>query len=148
MKSIYAVAMIYAAVLLASKASLAEAQDAHTCPKKLAVMQTVAERIADGWKSVGSNKEHPFIGISFSAGYPDKAMLLAPSKKVKKNKAITVIWEFPESDTGYWVSCEYGKTSATVAKELDRNIRVCTVEYDSRFSEPVVKKWGCSVSER
>lgn len=133
------------AILLAStpSPSSAKMEEQNTCPQRIMVIQTVSGKPHEGWYDFGTKDEHPLIGVSFSYGPPDQKSLLTPSNESEKGKIATATWTFPESDTNYWVACEYAGTSAVVAKPLSKNISTCTVEYDQRFAAPVAKNWSC-----
>lgn len=113
------------------------------CPAKLTVAQTVTAAATDGWSHIDTNEEHPFIGVSFSAGPPDRQHILAPAKEIKGKGTTTSVWEFPKSNVRYWVACQYSGTSATVARELGVNVSQCKALYDTRFAIPVVTQWKC-----
>ena len=124
-------------------ASAKNTQDFGTCPARLTVTQTIKGGVAEGWTGFGSNEDHPFVAVSFTSGPPDMKAVLAPSKEIKGKKLTTATWEFPDTSGGYWVACQYSGTTAIVARELGRNVSTCMVEYDNRFSSPVVNKWEC-----
>lgn len=123
-------------------AGIAHASDFQQCPFELLVSQTVQGAQPD-WSAFNSDKKHPYVGISFSEGSPDKRAILSPSKEKKIKRGILAIWEFPTSVEGYWISCLYAETSATVARKLPSEIQSCEAEYDIRSSPPLVKKWHC-----
>lgn len=112
------------------------------CPPAISVAQAVTST-PEGWLAYGTRDQHPFMAVSFSFGSPDQKASLAPSKEKKKGKSTIATWIFPRSDTDYWIACEYAGTTAVVAKALDRNTGVCTVEYDPGFSSPVAKSLNC-----
>jgi hypothetical protein len=138
--------IIISNTLLAAIASLmtnvACASDFQQCPLELLVNQT-AQGTVSGWKTFNSDEKYPYVGVSFSAGSPDKKAILAPDKEKKIKGGTLAIWHFTTSAEGYWVSCLYAETSATVARRLPTNIQSCAVEYDGRSSPPIVKNWHC-----
>lgn len=133
--------LISAAAL--SITSVVCAADFQQCPLKLAVKQTIQSTVSD-WKAFDSNEKYPYVGISFSEGSPDKRTILAPDKEKNMKGGTLATWHFSASTEGYWVSCLYAETSATVARRLPANIQSCEVQYDAHSSPPVVKNWHCS----
>jgi hypothetical protein len=127
--------------------NLAYASDYQQCPLNLLVNQTVQNASSD-WKIFNSYEKHPYVGVSFSEGEPDKKVILAPGKEKKVKGGTLAIWDFSPSDEGYWVSCLYAETSATVAQKLPPNVQSCEAEYDVRSSPPLLKKWSCSTQAR
>ena len=127
--------------------NLVYASDYQQCPLDLRVTQT-AQISSSEWKIFNSNGKHPYVGVSFSEGEPDKKVILAPGKEKKVKGGTLAIWDFSPSDEGYWVSCLYAETSATVAKKLPPNVQSCEAEYDVRSSPPLLKKWSCSTQTR
>lgn len=122
--------------------SVAYASDFRQCPLELLVNQTVQSTQSD-WKTFNSNEKHPYVGVSFSEGPPDKKATLAPGKEKKIKGGTLAIWDFPTTAEGYWVSCLYAETSATVAQKLPSDVQSCEVAYDVRSSPPIVKNWRC-----
>ena len=122
--------------------NIAFASNVQQCPLELQVTQTTQGTVPE-WKIFNSNEKHPYVGISFSEGSPDKKAVLAPNKEKKIKGGTLSIWDFTASSEGYWMSCIYAETSATVAQKLPTNIQSCEVEYDGRSSPPIVKNWHC-----
>ena len=73
----------------------------------------------------------------------DQKAILAPLKEEKIKGGTIAYWNFPVVSVAYWMSCLYGETSVVASQMLPIDIRTCEVEYDSRFSSPVAKKWQC-----
>ncbi len=113
------------------------------CPAALTVQQS-ADAGPDGWQVFNTHDKHPYVGVSFSEGPPDKKAILAPNSEKKAGGAKLAVWTLTKSAEGYWVSCLYSETSATVAKKLPDDVTYCEVEYDRNFSQPVAKRWRCS----
>ncbi len=132
--------VITAVVMMMNVLSYAEYK--FLCPSELTVQQSVVQD-ASGWKIYGSHKRHPFVNLSFSERGPEEEYSLVPEGYRKAKGAIIAEWELPRPTEGYWVLCEYKDTRATVARKLPEDVAYCEVEYDSRSSEPVVKKWHC-----
>lgn len=118
------------------------AADFQQCPLALKVNQTT-QSITSDWKIFNSDEKHPYVGVSFSEGSPDKKVILAPDKEKKIKGGVLAVWHLPTSAEGYWVSCLYAETSVTIARRLPSNIQSCAVEYDSRSSPPIIKNWHC-----
>ncbi len=133
---------ILVAAILLIQAFFAGASDEIICPEQILVQQTIEQAIP-GWQAFGTHKSHHFRNISFYEGSPDKQYLLAPDSERKIKGKLIAQWPLPASEEGYWVSCEYTQTSATVAKKLPEGVNFCEVEYDENDTQPVVKKWRC-----
>jgi hypothetical protein len=56
---------------------------------------------------------------------------------------MTASWRLPKIESEYWLSCEYGGTSAVVSMALARTVSRCEVSYDTRFSRPVATGYRC-----
>lgn len=123
---------------------IAYSADFRQCPLELSIKQTLQNSQTD-WKTFNSHEKHPYVGVSFSEGSPDKKVILAPSTEKKMKDGINATWEFSPSAEGYWVSCLYAETSVTVSQKLPSKVQACEVEYDADSSRPVVKKWRCSL---
>ena len=132
-----------AIALLALTVHSAHAEENNLCPHKISVNQTLTGKAPDGWLAYASQEQLPFQGISFYRGTLDQKALLAPSKEQRQGKNTTATWALPNSDADYWIACEYAKTSVVIAKSLGKDARICSVEYDGRFSQPVAKTWRC-----
>ncbi|WCM91029.1 hypothetical protein M5C99_11320 [Acidovorax sp. NCPPB 2350] len=83
------------------------------------------------------------MGLAFFAGPPEQKAQLAPTRERAKGKNPSATWVLERRDEPYWVACEYGGTTAIAARALAQNVTACTVEYDPRFSTPVLKRWSC-----
>jgi len=123
-------------------APVVRASDLPECPKELTVRQSVDGEPA-GWQALSTHDKHPYVGVSFTEGPPDRKVILAPSRSKRVHGASVSTWSLAKSNDGYWVSCLYGETSATVATKLPSDVAHCEVEYDKRFSRPVAKRWRC-----
>ncbi|MBC7455278.1 MAG: hypothetical protein H7335_16595 [Massilia sp.] len=127
--------------------NVACASDFQQCPLELLVNQTAQSTMSD-WKIFNSDEKHPYVGISFSEGSPDKKMILAPDKEKKVKGGVLATWHFPTSAEEYWASCLYAETSVTIARRLPSNIQSCAVEYDGRSSPPIIKNWHCTLQKK
>jgi len=117
--------------------------DFFACPTEISVEQKATES-SENWTVFNSQSKHPFINISFSEGDPSQRVILAPSREKQKKGAHVNIWNFSPSSSGYWVSCIYSETSVILARKLPSNTKSCEIEYDKKFSSPVVKSFKCS----
>ncbi len=122
---------------------LAFAGDEIVCPPRLTVQHDITGNVPDDWQKHDDRSSHPFVNVMFSEGSPDLQIILAPiGKKKVKGKSIAE-WEFPKSAVGYWVSCLYNNTSATIARKLPEDVAYCEVQYDKAYSSPHVERWRC-----
>jgi len=115
---------------------------ADACPAQLAVKQTVSEPIA-GWTSLDQQGSYPFMRVAFYAGPPADGGLIVPTVEFKGQAGLHDTWELPHRDGGYWMTCSYANTTATVARKLDDETDYCRADYDGRFATLVVKHWSC-----
>lgn len=120
----------------------ARGADFYTCPPELKVVTHVAVP-PSAWEAINTDDLHPYVGVSFSLGPPSDRAILAPDGARKIQGGRMAIWHFPDSVQAYWVSCLYAETSASLTKKLPASIGSCEVEYDGRFSAPVVRAWRC-----
>ena len=114
-----------------------------TCPASITVSQVIDTPIAD-WASIPSHDSHPWTGVSFSEGPPDQMVWLAPTEEHSSHGVKVATWRLLPSPQGYWVTCNYSGTSATVARQLPAEWSLCEVQFDPNFSANVVKKWHCA----
>lgn len=133
--------------LLSFAGHVAQAQDLLQCPPALKIQQNI-DGEQTGWQALNSHEKHPYVGVSFSEGTPDKKIILAPSSEKKVRGALLAVWALPKSADGYWVSCLYAETSVTVARKLPDDVTYCEVEYDRNFSQPVAKRWQCGAKPK
>jgi hypothetical protein len=113
-----------------------------TCPQTLSVSQTIDAPV-DDWSAFPSHDSHPWTGVSFSEGSPDQMVWLAPTEEHVIRGVKSATWRFLPSALGYWVACNYGSTSAYVARKLPTEWTSCEVEFDPKFATAVVRKWRC-----
>jgi len=137
---------IWAGLLLCSHAVAAETMIA--CPPSIETAQAASGAVPEGWSSYGATDSQPLVGVLFFLGPPDKNMLLTPSREQRKGKRMLASWTFPASDDGYWVACEYAKTTVVVARRILPDPKTCSVEYDTNFSSPVARSWKCESANR
>ncbi len=112
------------------------------CPSEIQVEQKVVPP-GGNWKEYESRPRHSFINVIFSEGEPTNEIILAPTKQHKNRLVQIDTWIFTPSERGYWISCEYTGTSMVLFQKLPDHIKSCEVEYDMKFSTPVVKRLIC-----
>ncbi len=117
---------------------------ADACPAQLAVRQTVADAVA-GWTAVDQQGSYPFVRVAFYPGPPAETSLIVPTVEFKGQAGLHDRWELPPRKGGYWMTCAYANTTATVARKLADDTDFCQADYDSRFVQLVVKHWSCGV---
>ena len=138
-------AEILRAPALASGASAAALQPlVDACPAQLAVKQTVSEPVA-GWTPLDQQGSYPFVRVAFYPGPPANSTLIVPTQEYKGQAGLHDSWDLPHRAGGYWMTCSYGNTTATVARKLADDTDFCRADYDGRFLTLVVKHWSCGV---
>ena len=114
------------------------------CPAQLPVSQTVAEPIA-GWTPLNQQGSYPFARVAFYAGPPGDTPLIVPTVEFKGQAGLHDRWDLPPHAGGYWMTCAYGNTTATVTRRLAADVDFCQADYDGRFMTLVVRHWSCGV---
>jgi hypothetical protein len=117
---------------------------ADACPAQLPVQQTVSETIA-GWTAQNQQGAHPFTRVAFYPGPPAETSLIVPTIEYKGQAGLHDGWDLPRRAGGYWMTCAYGNTTATVARQLADDVDFCQADYDGRFLTLVVRRWSCGV---
>jgi hypothetical protein len=116
------------------------------CPAQLPVAQTVSESVA-GWTPMNQQGSYPFQRVAFFPGSPNPAgaSLIVPTVEYKGQTGLHDGWDLPRRAGGYWMTCAYGNTTATVARKLADDVDFCQADYDGRFITLVVRHWSCGV---
>lgn len=119
---------------------------ADACPALLTVKQTVATA-PPGWTPQDQQGNYPFQRIAFYSGAPGDAgaPLIVPTIEYKGQAGLHDGWDLPRRAGGYWMTCAYGNTTATVARKLADDVDFCQADYDGRFLTLVVRHWSCGV---
>jgi hypothetical protein len=112
------------------------------CPAQLPVRQTVADTIA-GWTPMNQQGSYPFVRVAFHPGMPVDGDLIVPTVEFKGQAGLHDGWNLPHRDSGYWMTCAYANTTATIARKLADDVDFCQADYDGRFLTLVVKHWSC-----
>ena len=112
------------------------------CPAQLPVRQTVSDTIA-GWTPVNQQGSYPFVRVAFHPGPPVDGDLIVPTVEFKGQAGLHDGWDLPHRDSGYWMTCAYANTTATIARKLADDVDFCQADYDGRFLTLVVKHWSC-----
>ena len=127
-----------------SAASAATATLSDACPAQLPVKQTISEAIA-GWTPLDQQGNHPFVRVAFYPGPPAETSLIVPTVEYKGQTGLHDGWDLSRRPGGYWMTCAYGNTTATVARKLADDVDFCQADYDGRFFTLVVRHWSCGV---
>jgi hypothetical protein len=114
------------------------------CPAQLPVKQTVSEAMP-GWTPLDQQGSHPFVRVAFYPGPPAESSLIVPTVEYKGQSGLHDGWDLPRRAGGYWMTCAYGNTTATVARQLADDVDFCQADYDGRFFTLVVRHWSCGV---
>jgi hypothetical protein len=112
------------------------------CPAQLPVKQTVAEPVA-GWTPLNQEGNYPFVRVAFYPGPPADNSLIVPSIEFKGRTGLHDAWSLPHRADGYWMTCAYANTTATVARKLPDGVDYCQADYDGHFLTLVVRRWSC-----
>jgi hypothetical protein len=132
------------ATLPASAASAASPSKplVDACPAQLPVRQTVSDTIA-GWTPMNQLGSYPFVRVAFHPGMPVDGDLIVPTVEFKGQAGLHDGWDLPHRGSGYWMTCAYANTTATIARKLADDVDFCQADYDGRFLTLVVKHWSC-----
>ncbi len=117
---------------------------ADACPAQLGVKQTVSDSIP-GWTALDQQGSYPFVRVAFYPGPPADGSLIVPTLEYKGQAGLHDTWDLPHREGGYWMTCSYANTTATVARKLADDTDHCRADYDGRFMTLVVKHWACGV---
>jgi len=131
----------------ATAASVADAPSkplVDACPAQLPVRQTVTDTLA-GWTALNQQGNYPFVRVAIYPGPPAETSLIVPTVEYRGQAGLHDRWELPRRNGGYWMTCAYGNTTATVARKLADDVDFCMADYDGRFLTLVVKHWSCGV---
>jgi hypothetical protein len=131
-----------ASVAPAASAPSAPLSDA--CPAQLPVKQTITETIA-GWAPLNQQGSYPFVRVAFYPGPPAETSLIVPTVEYKGQTGLHDRWDLPRRPNGYWMTCAYANTTATVTRQLAGDVDFCQADYDGRFITLVVRHWSCGV---
>jgi len=115
---------------------------ADACPAQLPVSQSVVEPVA-GWTALDQQGSHPFVRVAFYPGPPPESSLIVPTVEYRGQAGLHDRWELPHRSGGYWMTCAYGNTTATLARKLADDVDFCLADYDGRFLTLVVRHWAC-----
>ena len=112
------------------------------CPAQLPVKQTVSDTIA-GWTAQDQQGSYPFTRVAFYPGPPAESALIVPTFEYKGQAGLHDGWSLPRRPGGYWMTCAYANTTATLARRLPDDADYCLADYDGRFMTLVVRHWTC-----
>lgn len=112
------------------------------CPAQLPVKQTISDPIA-GWTPLNQQGSYPFTRVAFYPGPPAESALIVPTLEFKGQAGLHDAWELPRRAAGYWMTCAYANTTATLSRKLADDVDFCMADYDGRFMTLVVKRWSC-----
>ena len=122
----------------------AAAPISNDCPALLPVTQTIAGTI-DGWTPLNQQGNHAFVRIAFYPGPPADTRLIVPTIEFQGSAGLHDGWDLPPRQGGYWMTCAYANTTATLARPLPVGIDFCQADYDKRFVTLVVRRWTCGL---
>jgi hypothetical protein len=117
---------------------------ADLCPPQLPVRQTVSETIA-GWTPLNAQGSYPFVRVAFYPGPPTDTSLIVPTIEFQGAAGLHDGWDLPARAGGYWMTCTYANTTASLTRQLPAGIDFCQADYDKRFLTLVVRRWSCGL---
>jgi hypothetical protein len=117
---------------------------ADACPAQLPVRQTVSDAVA-GWVPLNQQGNYPFVRVAFYPGPPGETSLIVPTVEFKGQAGLHDGWDLARRAGGYWMTCAYANTTATLARKLADDVDFCQADYDGRFLTLVVRRWSCGV---
>lgn len=127
---------VIAALLSTVAATPAPAANGLDCPTSLTVQ--AQPDAPGGWSPYPGRDSHGFAGISIIEGDRASQMTsaapatLAPDREVRRGRSIVQVWEFPASRReNVFLVCRYRNTQATLAADLPRQIRRCTLTLET-----------------
>jgi hypothetical protein len=104
------------------------------CPKELTARQEIISPVAEGWKTVDSERNHLLGSIAFSfLEYRNVQMgFIRPSGDENlPGGGKTFYYDYLGPDSGglhdNWVVCEYRRTTAAIIRKLPENVVRCEV---------------------
>ncbi len=112
------------------------------CPAQLPVKQTVTDTLA-GWTPLNQQGNYPFTRVAFYPGPPAETALIVPTVEYKGQTGLHDGWDLPRRAGGYWITCAYANTTATLSRKLADDVDFCQADYDGRFMTLVVRRWSC-----
>ncbi|ANC91252.1 hypothetical protein A6A40_04660 [Azospirillum humicireducens] len=127
---------VIAALLPTAAATPAPAAQGLDCPASLTVQ--AQPDAPGGWSPYPGRDSHSFAGISIVEGDRASQMTsaapatLAPDREVRRGRSIVQVWEFSGSRREtVFLLCRYRNTQATLAADLPRHIRRCTLTLET-----------------
>lgn len=133
--------LVTTALLLGLSTLPASAATELRCPPSLTIQ--AQPEAPGGWSPYPAKDTHPVAGITLIEGDRAKQMAsaapasLAPDREARRGRSMVQSWEFigPRRENVFLL-CRYRNTQATLAIDLPREIRRCTLtlEVDARGS--------------
>ncbi|WP_298379819.1 STY0301 family protein [Azospirillum sp.] len=130
---------VTAALLLPLASQTATAATEIHCPPSLLVQSQ--PDAPTGWSPYPGKDSHVLSGVTLTEGDRATQMAaaapatLAPDREVRRGRSLIQVWEFsgPRRENVFLL-CRYRNTQATLAVDLPRSVRRCTVtlELDAR----------------
>ena len=106
------------------------------CPPTITV--TAQPEAPGGWAPYPGRDSHGFVGITLIEGDRTAQMAsasrttLAPDSETKHARKLVQLWEFDAAQRGkLFVLCRYRGTEATLAADLPRQTRRCTLTLET-----------------
>ncbi|BAI72237.1 hypothetical protein AZL_015990 [Azospirillum sp. B510] len=135
--------LVTASLALATASCPALAAGGPQCPASVTV--TAQPDAPGGWAPYSGRDSHPFIGITLIEGDRTEQMAsaarttLAPDREARHARRLIQLWEFDTRQMGkIFVLCRYRDTQATLAADLPRHTRRCTLTLETDLGGAVL----------
>lgn len=101
--------------------------EAVACPAAILATSTTAS--SSEWEALAGTGQHKLDNVRIYAGHPSADVPLAPDEYPKK-KTLVARWRLElDPKYEYWVACAYRGTPVVLAKQLDRKLSQCMIQY-------------------
>lgn len=108
--------------------------DAVVCPA--AILATSTAPSSSDWEAVPGTGQHKLDNMRVFLGHPSEEVSLAPDES-PKGKPLVARWRLeinPKYE--YWVACYYRGTPVVLAKQIDRKLSQCLIQYRRAAGPP------------
>ncbi|CAN7381726.1 hypothetical protein LJR289_002246 [Pseudoduganella sp. LjRoot289] len=133
------------ALLLAAGIAAAHAHaETVLCPAAILATSTAAS--SSDWEAVPGTGQHKLENARLYSGHPSEEVPLAPDES-PKGKPLVARWRLElDPKHEYWVACTYRGTPVVLAKQLDRKLSQCLIQYRRAAGPPPgrIQEINCS----
>jgi hypothetical protein len=122
------------AVLATAAAAANASAEAVVCPAAILATSTTAS--SSEWEALAGTGQHRLDNIRVYAGHPSADVPLAPDE-YPKTKTLVARWRLDlDPKYEYWIACSYRGTPVVLAKQLDRKLSQCLIQYRRAAGPP------------